>query len=42
MQLKQFPKLEDWVHDSGRMLAVGDAAHPLQVSSVVQFLNWKD
>lgn len=23
--------LEDWVHDSGRMVLVGDAAHPYPV-----------
>lgn len=29
----KYPHLEEWVHDSGRMLVIGQAAHPLPVSS---------
>ena len=27
-----YPDLEQWVHEGGRMLLVGQAAHPLPVS----------
>jgi len=31
MMQRDFP--EDWVHDSGRLVVVGSAAHPFPVSS---------
>jgi salicylate hydroxylase len=33
ISMKDVPELENWVHDSGRMVLVGDAAHPLPVST---------
>lgn len=27
----EHPELEDWVHDSGRLVVIGEAAHPLPV-----------
>ena len=27
----EYPELEDWVHDSGRLIVLGDAAHPMTV-----------
>jgi len=31
MPMKNYEELEDWVHDSGRMVLIGEAAHPLPV-----------
>ncbi|KAF8224334.1 FAD/NAD(P)-binding domain-containing protein [Tricholoma matsutake] len=30
----KYPHLEEWVHDSGRMLVIGQAAHPLPPASI--------
>ncbi|KAF8872574.1 hypothetical protein BD779DRAFT_331964 [Infundibulicybe gibba] len=32
--LKDYPELEDWVHESGRMVVIGEAAHPLPPGSI--------
>lgn len=32
MPMVERPALEDWVHPNGRILAIGDAAHPIPVS----------
>ncbi|GLB44757.1 putative FAD binding domain containing protein [Lyophyllum shimeji] len=29
-----FPDLEDWVHDSGRMVIIGEAAHPMPPGAI--------
>jgi 2-polyprenyl-6-methoxyphenol hydroxylase-like FAD-dependent oxidoreductase len=31
LAVKDYPVLENWVHDSGRMVVIGEAAHPLPV-----------
>lgn len=30
--MNDYPTLDEWVHDAGRMVVIGDAAHPLPVS----------
>jgi hypothetical protein len=32
LAVKEEPVLENWVHDSGRMVVIGEAAHPIPVS----------
>ncbi|KAF8071521.1 hypothetical protein FPV67DRAFT_878314 [Lyophyllum atratum] len=32
--VRTYPDLEDWVHESGRLMVVGEAAHPLPPGSV--------
>lgn len=27
----EYPELEEWVHESGRLIVLGDAAHPMTV-----------
>ena len=34
MQVTERSDLDDWVHDSGRLLVVGEAAHPYPVRAV--------
>jgi salicylate hydroxylase len=36
--MKNYEALEDWVHDSGRMVLIGEAAHPLPVRVFVNHL----
>lgn len=31
IQVEEYPLLEDWVHEHGRLVLIGDAAHPLPV-----------
>lgn len=33
MPVISYPDLDDWVHESGRMVVIGEAAHPLPVSA---------
>jgi salicylate hydroxylase len=33
--IRDVPALDNWVHESGRMVLVGEAAHPLPVSALV-------
>jgi len=33
---------ENWVHDTGRLVLVGDAAHPWPVRRFLPFLNISD
>ena len=32
------PDLEDWVHDDGPLILIGDAAHPMPVSRPFSFV----
>jgi len=32
MPMTGYIELEDWVHDTGRMVLIGEAAHPIHVS----------
>ncbi|RXW19363.1 hypothetical protein EST38_g6500 [Candolleomyces aberdarensis] len=34
LPIMSFPELEDWVHDSGRLIVVGDAAHPIPAGAI--------
>lgn len=34
VSVKKYPELEDWVHESGHMVVIGEAAHPIPVGSV--------
>ena len=33
MPIVERPEIDDWVHDSRRFVVIGEAAHPLTVSS---------
>ncbi|TFY51204.1 hypothetical protein EVG20_g11113, partial [Dentipellis fragilis] len=33
-QLREWPDLDDWVHESGRLVVVGEAAHPFPPGSI--------
>ncbi|KAA1467204.1 hypothetical protein DENSPDRAFT_832197 [Dentipellis sp. KUC8613] len=33
-QLREWPDLDDWVHESGRLVVIGEAAHPFPPGSI--------
>jgi hypothetical protein len=37
--MKTYVPLEDWAHESGRLLVIGDAAHPIPVSYIRESLD---
>jgi hypothetical protein len=39
MPVTGYHELEDWVHDSGRVLLIGQAAHPLHVSMISRYFD---
>lgn len=34
VSIEEYPLLEEWVHESGRLVVIGEAAHPLPVRKI--------